>query len=61
MATVKVTVLPAAGLLGDQASCATRSELATGLTTSCDAAVKLLLVSLCSMTVLASSTLPVTE
>jgi hypothetical protein len=56
MATVKVTVLPAAGVPGDHVATGTRSELSTGRTTSGLPAVKELLVSLVSMTVLPSST-----
>ena len=57
IATENVTVLPADGLLGDQRDRrATRSELCTGPTTSEVGSVKVLLVSFCSMTVLASST-----
>ena len=57
IATENVTVLPAAGLPGDQpVGEATRSELSTGLTTSGVGLVKVLLASFCSMTSLASST-----
>jgi hypothetical protein len=58
IATVNVTTLPLAGLPGVQPTGeATRSELATGATTSEDGLVKELFVSFCSMTALASSTL----
>jgi hypothetical protein len=57
MVTEKVTVLPAAGLPGDQVTAeATRSELATGVTTRFCGWVYSLLASFCSTTVRASST-----
>jgi hypothetical protein len=60
IATVKVTVLPADGLLGDQATTGTRSALWIGVTTSELVPLALLLASFFSITPLASSTFAVT-
>src|SRR5262245_47475480 len=58
IATENDTVLPFAGVDGDQLTDdATRSELSTGRTTSEVGLVKELFASFCSMTVLSSSTL----
>jgi len=58
---VKVTVLPALGLLGDQEVVAIKSELCTWPTTRGDEAVKLLFELSVSTTALFSSTLAETE
>src|SRR5690606_42114630 len=56
----KVTVLPAAGLVGDHVTVGTRSELGTAVTTSGVGFVYVLLLSSCSATVPpASATAPI--